>query len=102
MLSGDGSGGVVTVVGRDGDTEVTIWRMDGLVRPDLLVVDALARLQLAAARMGWTIRLHNPSEELRGLLDLVGLADVFADVVVEPPAYRSSRAGSPKAAKSSG
>ncbi|MGH9154854.1 MAG: STAS domain-containing protein [Acidimicrobiales bacterium] len=76
MFSGDGSGGVVMLV--DGDVQVAIWRLDGLACPDLLVVDTLARLQLTAKRMGWSIRLHNTSEELRGLLDLVGLADVLA------------------------
>jgi hypothetical protein len=42
--------------------------------PQLSVVDALARLQLAARRAGCTIRLRDPSAELLELLDLVGLA----------------------------
>jgi hypothetical protein len=43
---------------------------------DLEVVDALARLQLAARRAGRSIQLVNPSQELRGLLDFAGLAGV--------------------------
>ena len=57
-----------------GDEEVTLGR----VRPsvDLALVDALARLQLVANRLGGTIVLRDPSRELRDLLDLVGLADL--------------------------
>ena len=65
----------------DDDVEVVLWRMDGIPDPDLRVVDALARLQLAARRVGGSIRLRNPCERLRDLLDLVGLSDVFPDVV---------------------
>jgi len=46
--------------------------------PYLSVVDALARLQLAARQAGCTIRLQAPSTELLELLDLVGLADLVA------------------------
>jgi hypothetical protein len=47
-------------------------------RPDLATVNALARLQLAANRLGWTVRLRNPTAELCALLDFLGLADVVA------------------------
>jgi len=67
----------------DGDVEVVLWRMDGMPDPDLWVVDALARLQLAARQVGGSIRLRNPCERLRALLDFVGLSDVFPDVVVD-------------------
>ena len=67
----------------DGDVEVVLWRMDGMPDPDLWVVDALARLQLAARHMGGSIRLSNPCERLRALLDLAGLSDVFPDVVID-------------------
>jgi hypothetical protein len=66
----------------DGGVEVVLWRMDGLYDHDLGVVDTLARLQLAARRVGGSIRLRNPRDELLGLLDLVGLTEVFADAVV--------------------
>jgi ABC-type transporter Mla MlaB component len=67
----------------DGDVEVVLWRMDGMPDPDLSVVDALARLQLAARQVGGSIRLRNPCERLRDLLDLVGLREVFSDVVID-------------------
>jgi hypothetical protein len=67
----------------DGDVEVVLWRMDGMPDPDLWVVDALARLELAARQVGGSIRLRNPCERLRALLDFVGLSDVFPDVVIE-------------------
>ena len=41
--------------------------------PDLALVDALARLQLAAGRLGCSVRLRDVSEDLAQLLDLVGL-----------------------------
>lgn len=67
----------------DGDVEVVLWRMDGMPDPDLWVVDALARLQLAARQVGGSIRLRNPCDRLRALLDLVGLSEVFPDVVTD-------------------
>jgi hypothetical protein len=49
---------------------------------ELGLVDDLARLQLAARRQGWSIRLRHPSCELAQLLTLAGLADV---IPTEPP-----------------
>ena len=46
-------------------------------RPDLGLIDALARLELMARRHGCTIRWHT-GDELRELLLLVGLAEVLA------------------------
>lgn len=43
------------------------------MHPDLAVVDALARLKLAARRLGYSIRVRDPSVELAELLELVGL-----------------------------
>jgi hypothetical protein len=67
----------------DDGVEVVLWRMDGMSDPDLWVVDALARLQLAARQVGGSIRLRNPGERLCALLDFVGLSDVFSDVVID-------------------
>ncbi len=64
----------------DADTDEVVARVDAR-RPDLALVDALARLQLDARRRGGRLRLRNVTDELRGLLELVGLADVLA---VEP------------------
>ena len=47
------------------------------VGADAVVVDALARLQLAAARLGCRTRLEQASPELRDLLGLLGLEHVL-------------------------
>jgi hypothetical protein len=64
---------VITLVG-DGE-EVTLGRIR-TDRPDLALIDVLARLQLAAKRCGYAIRLTRTSGELCELLDLTGLRDV--------------------------
>jgi hypothetical protein len=66
---------VVLVV--DADTDEILGWVDAR-RPDLAMVDALARMQLGARRRGSRLRLRNVNDELRGLLELVGLADVLA------------------------
>ena len=45
--------------------------------PEAAAVEALARLQLAARRIGLEIRLCRPSSELRDLLVFCGLDDVL-------------------------
>jgi hypothetical protein len=62
----------VTVVGPAGTTIAT-WSLGGPGRPDIGVVDRLARLQLAALRGGGGVRLSSVSAELAALLDLAGL-----------------------------
>ncbi len=57
-----------------GPDEVASWPLTGHGRPDLSAVDALARLQLAARRLGCSIRLRDTCVELAGLLDLAGLS----------------------------
>jgi hypothetical protein len=59
---------------------VAIWNLRREGRPDLALVDELARLQLAAKRLGCVIRLRNPDPALSRLLDLVGLAEVIAEI----------------------
>jgi hypothetical protein len=49
---------------------------------DLAIVDALARLQLAARRSGYEIAVTNVPCDLLELIDLAGLRDVLG--VVEP------------------
>jgi hypothetical protein len=75
------SGAVVLVL--DGDVEVVLWRMDGLSDPDLSLVDALARLQLTARRLGGSIRLRNPCDQLLALIDLAGLREVLPALPLE-------------------
>ena len=61
-----------------GDVEVASWPLLCEGRPDLGTVDELARLQLAAKRIGCTIWLRHACEELSALLELAGLGDVIA------------------------
>jgi ABC-type transporter Mla MlaB component len=49
------------------------------VEPDAVTVDALARLQLAASRLGCQVRLANASSELRELIAYMGLSDVLPE-----------------------
>jgi hypothetical protein len=50
-----------------------------MAAPDLGTIHALCVLQLAAHRLGCTIRLYEPSSALRDLIVLVGLEDVLLD-----------------------
>jgi hypothetical protein len=49
----------------------------GALAPDASAVDALARLQLTARRLGYEIRLRDASVALQDLLDFVGLRNVL-------------------------
>ena len=90
MDTSDGTRTVVVVV--RGDVEVVLGQVVGL-RPDLALVDALARLQLAARRLGCSVRLRDPCQELRELLDLVGLADVVRAAALPLEARREAEGG---------
>ncbi len=52
---------------------VAAWRLAGDRPPDLATVDALARLQLAARRLGITLEVQEMCGELAELVELVGL-----------------------------
>lgn len=49
------------------------------VEADAATVDALARLQLVARRHGLEITLVGASDELRRLIDLIGLAEALPE-----------------------
>jgi hypothetical protein len=79
---------------------VALCDVRGVV-PDAVVVDALARLQLAAHRHGCRIHLRNASAELLELVALMGLEDVLPEETlrVEPggkPEERKERLGAEK------
>jgi anti-anti-sigma regulatory factor len=84
---------LLQVVATSDGSRVIVVVVEALECPDLVVVDALARLQLAARRLGYSIRLGNPSAELRALLDLVGLADVVLDAAALPLEARGEPEG---------
>jgi hypothetical protein len=64
-----------TVVLRRGDVDVASWPLPRR-RPDMSVVDQLARLQLEARRLGCSIRLRHACPELVELIEFSGLEDV--------------------------
>jgi hypothetical protein len=61
---------------------LVVCDVGGLAPADLGAVDSLARLQLAARRLGCGLRLTRASSELQQLLGCVGLADVVLSVEV--------------------
>jgi hypothetical protein len=70
---------LATVVLVRGDAELGRWALPG--RVDLAAVEVLARVALAARRLGCAIRLRDADPELVGLVALVGLT---REVVGEP------------------
>ena len=67
-----------TVVLCRGDLEVASWPLELGDCLDLAIVDELARLQLVARRLGFTVRLRHAGTGLRQLLDLAGLTEVVS------------------------
>lgn len=49
----------------------------GLAEPDVAAIDALARLQLTAIRLGRRVRLRHACDRLQDLVGLVGLREVL-------------------------
>lgn len=60
----------------DDRVDVVTCDVSRLLRPDLVVVEVLARMQLAARQSGGSIRLRDANIELQTLLGFVGLNDV--------------------------
>ena len=67
-----------------GETEIASWTLQDTDAADLETVDALARLQLEARRMGCTVSVHGVSRILGAMIRLAGLVDLLVgDSVVE-------------------
>ena len=81
VLARDSDATVVIV--RDG-VEVASWPLPSSDRPDLALVHGLARMQLAARRLGCSVQLRHPSARLLELLELVGLGDVVPPAAALP------------------
>ncbi len=62
------------------DLGAIVFDVAELVDPDAVTVDALARLQLMARRLGGRIRLQHPYGELRDLIALMGLSEALPPV----------------------
>jgi hypothetical protein len=67
-----------------GETEVARWPLPEGHDPDLSVVDLLARLHLAARRLGCSIRLSDPPGPLLALIELTGLSGVIVAGTTPP------------------
>ena len=61
-----------------GGLEVRLGSVSDL-RCDLYLVDRLARIQLAARRIGGSIVLRHPSTDLTELIALTGLGELLPD-----------------------
>ena len=59
-----------------GEADMVVCDVGPLTQPDAVTVDALARLQLIARRLGSEIRLRHACGELRELIAFIGLDDV--------------------------
>jgi ABC-type transporter Mla MlaB component len=65
-----------------------------MVNPDAVTVDALARLQLTARRLGRRVRLRHACDELQDLIALMGMAEVvplWARLPLEPKGQAEQR-----------
>lgn len=69
---------VAVVVLTCGAIEVTSWPLTVRGSVDVSLVDDVARLHLAARRLGCTVRLRHACPELSELLELAGLAKIEA------------------------
>ena len=56
----------------------------GDLTPDLATLDALARMQIAATRLGLRLQLCDCSPELRAVISFAGLDEVLADARPAP------------------
>ena len=59
------------------DAHLVLCDVGSVVDPDAVTIDALARLQLTARRLGRRIQFHQACGELLDLLGFVGLSDVL-------------------------
>jgi ABC-type transporter Mla MlaB component len=73
--------------------EVLVCDVAAIHRPDAGTIEALARLQLTARRLGCRMRLRHPSPELAELLALFGLKDVLRVEPVRQPEEREQPRG---------
>ena len=60
-----------------GDQVLASWELECDGRPALALVDHLARLQLAARRLGWSISVREPDPRFADVIALAGLTDVL-------------------------
>ena len=68
------------------DSDHVICDVGALLHPDAGTIEALARMQLTARRLGGRVKLRRACGELRDLLTLSGLSDVLPcdELALEP------------------
>jgi ABC-type transporter Mla MlaB component len=62
------------------DADVVTYDVGSIARADATALEALARLQLTARRMGRSVRLRHVSRELHDLLHLAGLSETVPSI----------------------
>ena len=66
-------------------TETVTLNCARIKKPDLAVIDQIARMQLGAQRCGCALQLARPSDELVGLIEFAGLGVVLGVEVQRQP-----------------
>lgn len=66
---------------RGRDRGVVICDVAGVARPDVVTIEALARLQVTARRHGWRLVVSGAGAGLRELAGLLGLTDALFEPV---------------------
>jgi ABC-type transporter Mla MlaB component len=79
------------------DADLVVCDVGALVDPDAATIDALARLQLTALRLGRQVRLLHACGDLKDLLALTGLSEVVpcADSPLETRGQAKQREPAP-------
>ncbi|MFD0900330.1 STAS domain-containing protein [Actinomadura sediminis] len=62
---------------RDGGVREVVCDVAAVTEPDVTTLQALARLQLTAKRLGGRVVLARPGERLSGLLRLTGFGEIL-------------------------
>jgi hypothetical protein len=75
------------------EVAVVLCELGPTLDPDLVTIDALARLQLTATRFGRRIRFRPASAELRTVVDLTGLRELLRVEAGREPEEREQRLG---------
>ena len=76
------------------NADVAVCDVEGVADPDVVTVDALARLQLIAQRLGCEIRVLHAHGVLQDLLTLTGMCEVLppsSELTVEPGRHIEER-----------
>lgn len=68
----------------ESDAHLVVCDVGAVVDPDAVTVEALARLQLTARRLGHRLRVRHACGELQDLLDLMGLRHVVLGGATAP------------------